>query len=166
MASILRTATWSLALAVAMVSGSCGWKPATAVTTADSAAVHRAIETTWREMMAGARSLDPDRVRAGYIEHPVAAINGRIVEDFDRDQFDETRRWLRSLRQFDATYDQVHVQVMSTSAAVATMRHHLRWIDSAGAPGEWNSAWTAVFQQVDGRWKIAYSHESTAEPAR
>jgi hypothetical protein len=153
-----------LGFATAMVSGSCGRKPAVAVTDADSAAIHRALETSWRKMMAGARSLDPDRVRAGYMEHPVAAINGRIIEDFDRDQFNETRRWLRSLRQFDATYDHVHLQVLSPSAAVATMRHHLRWTDSAGVPGEFNSAWTAVFREVNGQWKIAYSHESTGEP--
>jgi ketosteroid isomerase-like protein len=135
------------------------------VTGADSVAIHTAIEATWREMMAGARALDPERVRAGYAERPVVAINGRIVGEFDRDQFDETRRWLRSMRRFDASYDQVHVQVLSSTAAVATMMHHLRWVDSAGAPGEWNSAWTAVFREQDGRWRVAYAHESTAEPA-
>jgi len=56
------------------------------------------------------------------------------------------------------------VQVLSPTAAVATMMHHLRWIDSAGMTGEWNSAWTAVFRQEHDRWKIAYAHGSTAEP--
>ena len=114
--------------------------------------------------MAGARGLDPERIRAGYVERPVVAVNGRIVEDYDRDQFPEIRRWLRSLRRFEASYDDVHVQVLSQNAAVATMMHHLRWTDSAGTAGEWNSAWTAVFRQESGRWKIAYSHESTAQP--
>jgi ketosteroid isomerase-like protein len=160
------TLAWSSCLAVALVAGACRRGPSQAVTANDSAAVAGAVEATWREMMAGARARDPDRVRAGYAERPVVAINGRIVEDFDRDQFDETRKWLRTMRQFDASYDHVHVQVLSPAAAVATMMHHLRWTDSSGAPGEWNSAWTAVFRQERGRWKVAYAHESTAEPAR
>ena len=114
--------------------------------------------------MAGAHALNPDRIRAGYVEQPVVAINGRIVEHYDRDQFDNIRHWIASLKQFDATYDRVHVQVLSPTAAVATMMHHLRWTDTAGVPSEFNSAWTAVFREVDGQWKIAYSHESTAEP--
>lgn len=40
------------------------------------------------------------------------------------------------------------------------MNHHLRWTDTTGIAGEWNSAWTAVFRLVQGRWKIVYSHES------
>jgi hypothetical protein len=116
-------------------------------------------------MMAGAHALDPDRIRARYVEHPIVAINGRIIEHYDRDQFDDVRRWMRSLRQFNATYDHVHVQILSPTAAVATMLHHLRWTDTAGVPGEFNSAWTAVFRQVNGEWKIAYAHESRAVPA-
>ena len=116
--------------------------------------------------MAGARALDPERIRAGYAERPVVAINGRIVEDFDRDPFNETRQWVPSLRHFDASYDHVHVQVLSRDAAVATMMHHLKWIESSGAQGEWNSAWTAVFREEHGRWRVGYAHESTAEPAR
>lgn len=155
-----------LTLAGATMSGACHSRPAEIVTAADSTAITSAIEASWRDMMAGARSLDPERIRAGYAERPVVAINGRIVEDFDRDQFNDTRQWLRSLRQFDASYDRVHVQVLSPNAAVATMLHHLQWTDSAGTPGEWNSAWTAVFRQEKGDWKIVYAHESTAEPAR
>ena len=116
--------------------------------------------------MAGARALDPERIRAGYAERPVVAINGRIVEEFDRDQFNETRQWVPSLRHFDASYDHVHVQVLSRDAAVATMMHHLKWTDSSGAQSEWNSAWTAVFREEHGRWRVGYAHESTAEPAR
>lgn len=156
--------TCLLALTCATASGACHSRPA--VTEADSAAISSAVEATWREMMAGARALDPERIRAGYAERPVVAINGRIVEDFDRDQFNETRQWVRSLRHFDASYDHVHVQVLSRDAAVATMMHHLKWTDSSGAQSEWNSAWTAVFREEHGRWRVAYAHESTAEPAR
>jgi ketosteroid isomerase-like protein len=46
-------------------------------------------------------------------------------------------------------------------AAVATMSHHLRWTDVEGRPGEWHSAWTAVFQRRADGWQIIYSHEST-----
>ena len=135
------------------------------MTESERAAVAGAVEQAWSEMMAGARALDPERIRAGYVDDPVVTINGVIIEDFDRDQFDETRRWLRSLRHFDARYDHVHLEVLSPAAAVATMNHHLRWRDSTGTTGEWDSAWTAVFRRIEGRWKIVYSHESTPQPA-
>jgi ketosteroid isomerase-like protein len=134
------------------------------VTEARRAAIASAVEASWAEMMAGARALNPDRIRAGYVDRPIVAINGRIIDDFDRDQFQETSRWLRSLRQFEASYDHVHLEVLGPATAVATMNHHLKWTDSSGTSGDWNSAWTAVFRLIDGRWKIAYSHESTAQP--
>ena len=130
------------------------------MTEAERAVVPSAVEQAWADMMAGARALDPDRVRAGYVDRPTVAINGRVIEDFDRDQFAEVRRWFSSLSRFEADYDQVHLEVLSPRAAVATMYHHLRWRDTTGAEGEWNSAWTAVFRQVGSQWKIVYSHES------
>lgn len=131
---------------------------------AERAAVAAGVEQAWADMMAGARALDPDRVRAGYVDRPIVAINGHIIKDFDRDQFAEVRRWFSSLRRFEADYDQVHLEVLSPSAAAATMYHHLRWRDTAGAVGEWNSAWTAVFQRLGGQWKIVYAHESVPLP--
>ncbi len=128
-------------------------------------AIARAVEATWADMMLGAKDLDADRIRTGYAAKPVVAINGRIIEDFDRDQFTVTRGWLKSLRQFDARYSNVHVHLLSPTAAVATMNHHLSWTDTAGIAGEWHSAWTAVFEQVDGRWRIVYSHESVSTPS-
>ena len=122
-------------LTTALIAGACQSRSAAALSDADTAAISSAIEASWREMMDGAHALDPDRIRAGYVEQPVVAINGQIVEHYDRDQFPEIRRWLGSLRQFDATYDHVHVQVLSPSAAVATMLHHLRWTDTAGGAG-------------------------------
>ena len=130
------------------------------MTEAERAVVAGAVEQAWADMMAGAKALDPDRIRAGYVDRPTVAINGRVIEDFDRDQFAEVRRWFSSLSRFEADYDHVHLEVLSPSAAVATMHHHLRWRDTAGAVGEWNSAWTAVFQRLGGQWKIVYAHES------
>src|SRR6185312_9245116 len=102
----------SLSLASALMSGACHSSSSSVTADADSAAISRAIETSWGDVMAGARGLDPERIRAGYVERPVVAVNGRIVEDYDRDQFPEIRRWLRSLRRFEASYDDVHVQVL------------------------------------------------------
>jgi len=155
-----------LILVTGIPAAACRSRTTAAVSEADSAAISRAVEASWRETMAGAGSLDPERVRAGYVDRPLVAVNGRIVEDYDRDAFPSIKSWLHSLRHLDASYDKVHVQVLSPNAAVATMMHHVKWTDSAGTPGEWNSAWTAVFRQVDGRWKIAYSHESTEPPAK
>jgi ketosteroid isomerase-like protein len=129
------------------------------ITDDQRATIVGSLEQTWANMMAAARALDPAGVRAGYEDRPTVAINGLIVEDFNR-RFEETERWLGSLRQLDASYDNVHLEVLGPTAAVATMNHHLRWIDTSGTTGEWNSAWTAVFRQSDGRWKIVYSHES------
>jgi hypothetical protein len=134
------------------------------VTEAERAAVAGAVERVWADMMAGARALDPDIIRAAYVDRPTVAINGRLIEDFDRDQFDAVRHWFRSLIRFEADYDQVHLEVLGPHTAVATMYHHLRWRDTAGAVGEWNSAWTAVFRQFGSQWKIVYSHESVPLP--
>jgi ketosteroid isomerase-like protein len=153
------------ALALVTTLAVAGCYPREAIlTNADRAAIATAVEATWAGMMTGGRALDPDRIRAGYADRPIVAINGRIIEDFDRDQFDETRQWLRSLQRFNASYDHVHLEVLSPATAVATMNHHLTWTDSTGTSGEWNSAWTAVFRLIKGRWKIAYAHESTPRP--
>jgi hypothetical protein len=129
------------------------------LTDAQRAAIGDSVEQAWSEIMAGARALDAARIRAGYVQKPTVVINGLIVEDYDS-QFEETRRWLGSLRQLDATYDHVHLEVLTPAAAVATMNHHLRWTDTVGAKGEWHSAWTAVFRRIEGQWRIVYSHES------
>ena len=137
---------------------------ATEVTEAERAAIASAVERAWADMMAGARALDPARIRAGYVDRPIVVINGLIIDDFDRSQFEETRRWIGSLRQFEGSYDHVHLEVLSPASAVATMNHHLKWTDTTGIAGEWNSAWTAVFRRIEGRWKIVHSHESV-QPA-
>jgi hypothetical protein len=86
------------ALALVTTLAVAGCYPREAIlTNADRAAIATAVEATWAGMMTGGRALDPDRVRAGYADRPIVAFNGRIIEDFDRDQFDETRQWLRSL---------------------------------------------------------------------
>jgi hypothetical protein len=128
---------------------------------AQRAAIGGAVEQTWAEMMRGAQALEVGRIRAAYVDRPTVAINGTIIEDL-AEQWKSTARWLGSLRQLEASYDHVHLEVLSPTAAVATMNHHLRWTDTSGVMGEWNSAWTAVFRQVEGHWKIVYSHESIA----
>ena len=129
------------------------------LTDAQRVEIGRSVEQAWSEMMAGARALDAARIRARYAEKPTQVVNGVIVEDFNN-QFEGTRRWLESLRQLDATYDHVHLEVLAPAAAVATMNHHLSWSDTTGATGQWHSAWTAVFRIIEGQWKIVHSHES------
>lgn len=164
--------TPSVALVTLMVFSGCQSYPrgeearapdaAEAMTEAERTAIASGVEQAWTHMMAGARALDPARIRAGYVEKPIVAINGRIIDDFDRGQFNETRRWMGSLRHFEGSYDNVHLTVLSRTAAVATMNHHLKWTDTTGTAGEWNSVWTAIFQRSGGRWRILYSHESVA----
>ena len=86
------------------------------MTDAERAAVAAAVERAWADMMAGARALDPDRIRAGYVDRPTVTINGRIIEDFDRNQFDEVRRWFSSLSRFEAA------STMSISRCSALVR--------------------------------------------
>ena len=152
-----------LSLVATMALSSCQSQAAVMITEEERAAIARSVEATWADMMAAAEALNPDPIRASYVDRPVVAANGRIIGEFDRDQFDGTRRWLRSLRRFDGSYDHVHLEVLDRRTAVATMNHHLKWIDTTGTAGEWNSAWTAVFRLIDGRWKIAYSHESISQ---
>ena len=127
------------------------------------AAISDSVEQAWAGMMTAARQLDAARMRAGYAEHPVVAVNGIIIDDFD-ERFDGTRQWLGSLRVLEATYDNVHVEVLAPDVVVATMNHHLTWSDTTGAPGEWHSAWTGVFRRIGGEWRIIYSHESLPLP--
>lgn len=149
------------ALACATLLGFMGCdRAADNMSEAERAAIATDVEQAWADMMAGANALDADRIRAGYAANPIVAINGVIIEDFDRDQFAATGGWLNSLRQLEAHYDNVHLDVLSPASAVATMNHHLRWTDTAGLKGEWNSAWTAVFRRINGRWQVVYSHES------
>jgi ketosteroid isomerase-like protein len=157
---------WSrvMLLGAVLTLGACQGRDPELLTAGERAATAKAVEAVWVEMMAAGRARNPDGIRAAYVERPVVAINGRIVDDFDRDQFDEVRLWLRSLQQFEASYDHVHLEVLGPTATVATMNHHLRWTDSSGTSGEWNSVWTAVFRRIDGRWRITYSHESTPPP--
>lgn len=126
-------------------------------------AIGQAVEQVWAEMIAGARALDPTRIRSAYIARPTAAINGVIIEDFDA-RFEETKHWLGSLRRLDAAYENVHLEVLAPDAVIATMNHHLTWTDTNSVDGEWHSAWTALFRRLDGEWKIAYSHESETRP--
>lgn len=110
-------------------------------------------------MMAGARARNPDQIRAAYAPHPIVAINGVILDDWQA-HFATTRPWLASLRTLDVAYDNVHIEVLGTDAVVTTMNHHLSWTDATGSSGEWHSAWTAVLRcSMDG-WRIVYSHES------
>ena len=155
--------SWPSLVATMVLSG-CQSQAAVTVTEKERAAIAKSVEATWADMMTAAKRLNPDQIRASYVDRPVVAVNGLIIEDFDRDQFDGTRQWFRSLRRFDGSYAHVHLEVLDRRTAVATMNHHLTWTDTAGTPGEWNSAWTAVFRLIDGRWKIAYSHESTPRP--
>ena len=118
------------------------------------------VEELLAGMIAGARGRDPARIRAAYAPRPIVAMNGVILADFDA-RFATTEGWLGSLRSLDATYDNIHLELLASDAAVATMNHHLRWIDATGALGEWHSAWTAVFQRHGDALRIIYAHEST-----
>ncbi len=68
-----------LAVALAMALDACQSGSTRVTTEADSTAIASAIEGVWRNMMAGAQALDPDRIRASYVEQPVVVINGRII---------------------------------------------------------------------------------------
>lgn len=125
MNALVPSQIYSVAIATIVAVTGCQTRAPVTVTEAERAAIASAVEAAWAEMMAGGRALDADRIRAGYVDRPVVAINGLIVDDFDRNQFDQTRRWLGSLRHFDASYDHVHLEILGPSAAVATMNHHL-----------------------------------------
>src|SRR3990172_237227 len=58
------------------------------ITDAQRATIVRSVKQTWANMMAAARALNPAGIRARYVYRPTLAINGLILEDFDR-QFHE-----------------------------------------------------------------------------
>ena len=69
----------SVVIAAVVALAGCRAFAPPAVTAAERAAIADAVEAAWADMMAGGRALDPDRIRAGYVERPVVAINGVIV---------------------------------------------------------------------------------------
>ncbi len=136
-------------------------QPATKVLTeGQRAAIRDTVEQVMDELVAAGRALDAERVRAGYAEDPVVALNGVVIDDFDA-RFEMTKQFFGALRAAEGYYDNLHVEVLAPDAVVVTRNDHLSWTDTSGMTGQWHSAWTGVFRRMDGEWKIVYAHEST-----
>jgi ketosteroid isomerase-like protein len=54
----------------------------------------------------------------------------------------------------------MYVDVLAPGAAVVTTTYRVPHITPAGEPHVIAGAWTAVFQQRDGRWVIVHEHLS------
>ena len=66
----------------------------------------------------------------------------------------------RNMRDPKWTWGTMHVDVLAPSAAVVTTTYRVPHITPAGEPHVIAGAWTAVFQQRDGRWVIVQEHLS------
>ena len=57
-------------------------------------------------------------------------------------------------------WDEVHVERLSSDAAVLTGHWSLPHIAPDGLEHTIEGAWTAVFRRIDGQWKIVHEHLS------
>ena len=66
----------------------------------------------------------------------------------------------RNMRDPKWTWGTMYVDVLAPGAAVVTTTYRVPHITPAGEPHVIAGAWTAVFQQRDGRWVIVHEHLS------
>jgi ketosteroid isomerase-like protein len=66
----------------------------------------------------------------------------------------------RNMRDPKWTWGAMHVDVLAPGAAVVTTTYRVPHVTPAGEPHVIAGAWTAVFQQRDGRWVIVQEHLS------
>ena len=145
-----------------MLSVAVACQPTTRVLTDEQrAAIRDTVEQVMDDLIAAGQALDAERIRAGYAENPVVALDGVIIDDFDA-RFEMTTQFFGALRVAEGHYDNLHMEVLAPDAVVVTRNDHLSWTDTSGMAGEWHSAWTGVFRRIDGEWKIVYAHESTS----
>ncbi|NNG17468.1 MAG: SgcJ/EcaC family oxidoreductase [Gemmatimonadales bacterium] len=121
------------------------------------AAIVEAVKRVAREHLRAKNATD---ALSHYEPDAIVAGNAFLYPSFE--QFaEDARDFYRTLQQIDlAVWDEMHVQVLGEDAAVLTAT--VRWssTDTAGVRLDLKGAWTAVFVQRDGRWRICARHES------
>ena len=71
----------------------------------------------------------------------------------------------RNMRDPKWTWGDMHVDVLSTDAAVVTTTYRVPHFTPAGVPHVIAGAWTALFARRDGRWVIVQEHLSDVPAA-
>jgi ketosteroid isomerase-like protein len=106
-----------------------------------------------------------ERMNALYAESRdvVSASAGDIIISADSVRAGITRFWEQAganMQEARWTWDEVHVKRLGPDAAVLTGLWSLPHIAPDGLPHTIEGAWTAVFERIDGKWKIVHEHLS------
>lgn len=106
------------------------------------------------------RSRDADAALNHYVSGATVASNGFLYPSFDAFAT-EIREFYSTLHEIEVgAWDDVRVDVLSTTAAVFTATFRWCSTDTAGERFDLRGVWSAVFVRDDGRWKIRARHES------
>lgn len=124
---------------------------------AQCAAIEEAVkEAAWQHL----KSKDAAAALSSYEADAILASDGSLYGSFE--QFaEDTRTFFDTLSRIElAVWDEMHVQVLNSDAAVLTAT--VRWssTDTAGVRMDLKGVWTAVYVHRDGQWKICARHES------
>ena len=152
-------------LAASVALGACGGRDAATAdpsTLADTLAA--LISSAYRFDTPGA----PDRMKALYAEgeQVVSASGGTLTVGADSVRSGIDSFWARAgtnMREARWEWREFHATRLGPDAAVLTGTWAIPHIAPDGNPHRIEGAWTAVFERIDGDWKIV--HEHLSEPA-
>ena len=121
------------------------------------AAIEAAVkQAAWQHL----KSKDAAAALGCYEVDAIVASNGSLYGSFERFA-EDTRAFYDTLARIElAVWDDMHVQILSSDAAVLTAT--VRWssTDTAGVRMDLKGVWTAVYVRRDRQWKICARHES------
>ena len=121
------------------------------------AAIEEAVkQAAWQHL----KSTDAADALDYYEPDAIVASNGSLYGSFERFA-EDTRAFYDTLSRIEvAVWDEMHVQILNSDAAVLTAT--VRWssTDTAGIRMDLKGVWTAVYVRRDGQWKICARHES------
>jgi ketosteroid isomerase-like protein len=93
----------------------------------------------------------------------ISASGGQVTASRDSLQAGIRAFWDnvgRNMRDPEWTWGPMHVDLLSSDAAVLTTTYRVPHLTPAGEPHVIAGAWTAVFQRRAGRWVIVQEHLS------
>lgn len=99
-------------------------------------------------------------------DRTVSASGGRLTVSADSVRKDIASFWDqvgRNMREARWTWGEVYTEVLGDEASVLTATWSIPHLTPAGDPHVIEGAWTAVFQRIDGEWKIVHEHLSAPD---
>jgi hypothetical protein len=126
----------------------------------DDAAVRAHVTSAIDSLMASMESLQPDRMLAAWAPGAdVLHVSNTTVVRIDTELPSLYPVW-RSRRAFKVTWTMHALHTLGPSAAVATIDVRFVATDTAGVTTTRVGAWTLVFAEDHGAWKIVADHRT------